>query len=225
MTRLFFIGDSITAGSWDERGGWANRLSGQLMTRTGTSANKHKGFYCMPCNLGVSGDTAPDILRRLKSEIAARTFSGEDNDTIQFVFAVGINDSVYLVNEQKNAYSDKEFQGDLVEIIKLAKSLTDNISFIGLLPVDEDRVNPTPWAADRAYTNQNVKHFNDMIGTVCQEQNVPFLSFFEKWLAIENYKDYFSDGLHPNTQGHQSMAKEIGEFLFTDSFTNFHTKA
>lgn len=26
MGKLFFVGDSITAGMWDERGGWANRL-------------------------------------------------------------------------------------------------------------------------------------------------------------------------------------------------------
>lgn len=225
MARLFFIGDSITAGSWDECGGWANRLAGQLMARTGTSANKHKGFYCMPCNLGVSGDTAPDIFRRLKSEITARIFSAAENDTIQFVFAVGVNDSVYLLDEQKNAYSDKEFQNDLVEIIKLAKSFTDNISFIGLLPVDEDRVNPTPWAPDRAYMNQNIKHFNGMIEAVCQKQNIPFLSLFEKWLAMTDYKDYLSDGLHPNTKGHELMAKEIGEFLFTEKFTDFHTKS
>ena len=41
---------------------------------------------------------------------------------------------------------------------------------------------------------------------------------------LPDLNNYLSDGLHPNDTGHAKMAKKIGEALFTDSFTDFHTK-
>lgn len=224
MAKLFFIGDSITAGAWDDRGGWAGRLIGQILAKSKTSENKNQGFYCMPYNLGVSGDTAPDVLRRLEKEVTARVYGGADNDTIQLVFAFGVNDSIYDTAAQTNCYVDKEFEDDFHAIMEVAKKFTANISFIGLLPVDEARVNPVPWVEGRAYTNKNIQHFNHMIENLCAKHNVAFLPLFDKWSALPDINDYFSDGLHPNSKGHALMAQQIGEFLLNEDFEAFHTK-
>lgn len=224
MAKLFFIGDSITAGAWDDNGGWAGRLIGQILRKSETSEKKNQGFYCMPYNLGVSGDTAPDVLRRLDKEVTARVYGGAQDDTIQMVFAFGVNDSIYDTVAQKNCYSDEEFKNDFHEIMKAAKKFTTNISFIGLLPVDESRVSPVPWVEGRAYTNKNVQHFNHMIETLCTEHDVAFLSLFDTWNAMPDINDYFSDGLHPNSKGHALMAQQIGEFLLDENFDMFHTK-
>ena len=63
-----------------------------------------------------------------------------------------------------------------------------------------------------------------MIKNICAEKNINFLHLFEKWSAMENLNSYLSDGLHPNTKGHELMAQQIGEFLFTPEFEAFHTK-
>ena len=224
MAKLFFIGDSITAGAWDAQGGWVMRLMGKIMDKTRTSERKFKGFYCMPYNLGVSGDTAPDVLRRMKNEVTARVYGGAADDTVQFIFAFGVNDSVYSLEENKNYYTDEEFQDDVARIISLAKIYTNNISFIGLLPVDETCVNPVPWAPERAYKNDCIKHFNTMLSSLCEANDVAFLDLFYKWKTMTDYQDYLSDGLHPNSAGHELMAQQIGEFLLTSEFEKFHTK-
>lgn len=224
MAKLFFVGDSITAGSWDPLGGWANRLSGQIMERTHTSCNKFSGFYCRPYNLGVSGDTAPDIVRRFENEVAVRVYGDTKDDRCQFVFAVGVNDSIYAVDEAMQCYGDEEFLDDLQRIIDMARHYTKNISFIGLLPVDEKLVNPAPWAPDKAYRNDSIQHFDGLIQKICQQEKIPFLPLFEEWLALPDLADHFTDGLHPNEKGHAKLTKTIGDFLFTDGFTEFHTK-
>ena len=224
MAKIFFIGDSITAGAWDPKGGWANRLSGRLMERTHSSVNKAQGFYCMPYNLGVSGDTAPDIVRRLESEVTARVFGGAEDDTLQFVFAVGVNDSIYSLEEKKQCYGDEEFQDDLERIIAIAQTFSNNISVLGLLPVDEALVNPTPWAEGKAYKNESIQHFDGLIKGVCEREKVAFLPLFEEWAAMPDLASYFTDGLHPNEKGHEKLADTIGDFLFTDGFDEFHTK-
>jgi len=163
MAKLFFVGDSITVGSWDPKGGWANRLSGKIAKRTDSSCNKSSGFYCRPYNLGVSGDTAPDIVRRFENEVTARIYNDAEDDTVQFVFAVGVNDSIYSLDEDMQCYRDEEFLDDLQRIIDMARKLTKNISFIGLLPVDEKLVNPAPWAEEKAYKNDSIKHFDRLL--------------------------------------------------------------
>ena len=224
MAKLFFMGDSITAGAWDVRGGWVGRLVGQLLSKTATSVRRTKGFYCMAYNLGVSGDTAPDVLRRLEKEVTTRVYGSAEDDTIQMVFAFGVNDSVYSLAENCNCYTDDESKNDVYEIIKVAQKFTHHISFIGLLPVDEARVNPLPWDTEKSYTNKNIQYFDGMIKNICAEKNIDFLPLFEKWSAMENLDEYLSDGLHPNTKGHELMAQQIGEFLLTPEFEAFHTK-
>lgn len=194
------------------------------MARTHSSVNKIKGFYCMPYNLGVAGDTAPDIVRRLEKEVFTRIYSGEPDETVQFVIAIGVNDSIYSLTEQQQCYSDAEFIKDLQRISDICRKWSDNITYVGLLPVDETLVNPSPWAEDKAYRNDSIRHFNGLIKGVCDSQNIDFIDLFDEWLSLPDLADHFTDGLHPNEKGHARLEKTIGDFLFTDGFTEFHTK-
>ncbi len=224
MAKLFFIGDSITAGAWDAKGGWVAQLAGQLLAKTGTSEAKHRGFYCMPYNLGVSGDTVADVIRRFEKELATRTYGDSELDTVELVFAVGVNDSVYLLNEDRNHATDEVFEEDLRTLITRAKVLSNRISFVGLLPVAEDQVSPCPWNPLLGYQNESIKRFNNIIKNVCTSEDITFLDLFDDWAAKDNLKDYLSDGLHPNTAGHNKIAEQIGDFIFNDSFDAYHTK-
>lgn len=223
MAKIFFIGDSITTGAWDDQGGWANRLISQIMAKAMDDLENPNAFYCLPYNLGVSGDTIADILPRFKKEVAARCDTDNKSEKIQIVFAVGINDSTYLVKENKPRFSDKKFQNNLDKLIKKAKKITNNISFIGLLPVDDALLDPIPWAIEKAYANRYVEKFEAMIENRCQTNDIPFLPMYERWLNMPDYKDHLIDGVHPNTKGHALMAQEIGDFLFTKEFYQFHS--
>ncbi len=224
MAKLFFIGDSITAGAWDNQGGWASRLSAQLLERLNTSERKHEGFYCMPYNLGVSGDTVADVIRRFEKEVSTRTYSDNETDTVQFVFAVGVNDTVYLLEEERDHASDEIFKEDLLKLISLAKKITSNITFVGLLPVEQERMDPCVWSPYLAYRNENIERFNTIIEDTCKSEGLSFISFFDEWKAFPDLENHLSDGLHPNDKGHEKIAKKIGEALFTEAFTDFHTK-
>ena len=215
MSKIFFIGDSITTGAWAASGGWANRLTAKIMEHT----IKFGEFYCMPYNLGISGDTVADILARMKCEVRARL--GE-TDTIQIVYFVGVNDSLFSIENNCTRFSDDEFRANLERLIAQSREITPNISFIGLLPVDDDLLNPIPWTPDCAYVCEHVKRFNGIIADVCAAHDLPFLPLFEQWMNMPDYKKLFIDGVHPNDAGHALLEKQIGEFLFTDAFFAFH---
>lgn len=126
-------------------------------------------FYCLPYNLGVSGNTIEDILPRLKSEINARFDQNNPNERVELVFSIGVNDSVYLVQENKPRFSDDQFHNNLLELISISKDIADRISFIGLLPVDDTLLNPIPWAPEKAYACEHVKRFENIIKSICKK--------------------------------------------------------
>ncbi len=222
MSKLFFIGDSITTGAWDEKGGWANRLIAAIMTKTISAKFEEGAFYCCPYNLGVSGDTVAGILLRLEKEVSLRIFPEDPREALEFVFAIGVNDSVYMVEEERPRFTDIEFQNNLHTLIKLAQKFTQRIHFVGLCPVNDNLLNPIPWAPDKAYANKHVKNHEDMIAEVCSKNNISFLPLFDKWMSMPNWQEYLIDGVHPNSKGHKLLAEQIGEFLFTDQFYSFH---
>jgi lysophospholipase L1-like esterase len=224
MGKLFFVGDSITVGAWDEKGGWASRLSGQILHKTMNDKFSEPGFYCLPYNLGVSGDTIADVLPRLEREIMPRLDQDDPEEAVQIVFAIGVNDSCYMVEEGRPCFTDEEFRHNLEEMVATAQKITQRISFIGLMPVDDDLLNPMPWAPEKAYMREHVQRYEAIIEAVCGSHDLPFLPLFEKWLSMPDYKSYLFDGIHPNSKGHELLAAQIAAFIFNDDFETFHSE-
>ena len=223
MSKLFFIGDSITTGAWDDRGGWANRLIGEIMQKTIEADFKDNAFYCMPYNLGISGNTIADILPRLENEINLRLDPNNSKETIQIIYAIGVNDSVYMVEEDRPRFSNNEFKDNLQQLIALSKKITPHIGFIGLPPVDDDLLNPIPWAPEKAYAAEHVKRYEGFIADACKQHSLSFCPMFDKWLEMSDWKDHLIDGVHPNSKGHALMERQIGAFLFNDDFEKLHS--
>ncbi len=217
MANLFFFGDSITAGAWDSQGGWVNRLSGEIMQKVIETQTQSQPFYCMPYNLGISGDTVPDLVRRIDNEIKARIYAAGANEPVEIIFAIGTNDSILTSDTLANHYSDTEFEDNLYGLVAKAKIYTSHISFLGLLPVDETLVKPLLWALDKSYMNESMQRFDGIIETFCTKENLRFLPRFDKWSAIA-YQTYLSDGVHPNSAGHEKIADDVRDFLITDDF-------
>lgn len=223
MSNLFFFGDSITAGAWDEKGGWVARVIQKVMTQTAhctTQKNdESKSFWCLPYNLGVSGDTIPDVINRLEREISARARPDENN---QILISIGVNDSVYMVEENRPQFIDQEFSDNVHSLISLMKKITDQYAFIGLTPVDDALLDPIPWATEKAYRNSLIQNYETIIQNICTKTGTPFLPLFEKWISNDNYTSLLIDGVHPNSAGHALLAEQVSRFLLTDEFYEFH---
>lgn len=221
MSKLFFIGDSITTGAWDSHGGWANRLISQIMDLNIQAEFKGGNFYCLPYNLGVSGDTTEDVLTRIHAEIKSRISSADEK--IEIIFAIGINDSIVMTDTNKPRYTDEEFTKNLLKLIEIANDFSTRFSFIGLTPVNEQLVNPMPWAPNQSYNNTQIKKFEDIIAESCKNNAISFLPIFETWTTRNDYQNLLSDGVHPNTEGHEFLAQEIQNFLIKEDFRKYHS--
>jgi lysophospholipase L1-like esterase len=47
-----------------------------------------------------------------------------------------------------------------------------------------------------------------MLETVCRQETIPFLRLFEIW-EDKKKEGLFTDGLHPNSKGHQLLSEQI----------------
>ncbi len=225
MSKLFFIGDSITAGSCDAvGGGWVARLSADIFVEGGKAEDEGRCFSCFPLNLSVPGNTVSHLIDRLEAEVGNRLTAWQPDGASQIMFAIGTNDSRYVVDEQRPLFSEEQFKANLVSLITLAKGMTSNISFLGLCPIDDALLNPVPWRPNMAYKNERVGLFESIIQDVCRDNGLAFLQMWEAFMAQENWKDLFVDGLHPNSAGHAFIAQRVKEFLFTDDFFAFHSE-
>jgi len=180
MTICIF-GDSITWGASDsEKGGWVERLKVYFGEK----------YDINVYNLGVSGDTTEDLLRRIENESKVR----EPNI---IVFAIGTNDTQFIHSTNSNWISDDDFRNNIKKLYKIAKKLVSKIIFVGLTPVDEFKTRPIPWNTDKTYINERIKKFDQIIEDFCSKNNLKFIPIND---LLNN--DDLIDGLHPDTQGH-----------------------
>lgn len=194
MNTICIFGDSTAWGAWDlEKGGWATRLWFYLAKREGDD-------YVELYNLSISGGTTETILARFESEAKIR-------EADALIFETGGNDAYEKGKGGPNKIPPEKFMANLEEIIKRAKKITENITFIGFNYVDESKTTPVSWK-DIYYKNKNTKRYNKIMKEVCEKNNVLFLDV----LGLLNNDD-LEDGLHPNAPGHEKIFVKVRDFL------------
>jgi lysophospholipase L1-like esterase len=199
--RVFFVGDSITQGYWDLEGGWVTRISKGFTEQ----AIDDSPYYESPrvFNLGVSGDNADKILKRLDVELRAR-IDGRDDVVI---FSFGTNDS-----QKRNGQvvsSPEKFKKDLEKIYQIAKKYVDGVAIANILPCDEARVQPVAWNAEVYYYNERINDFNQVIGRFCKEKSVRLIDIATPFATANTDNQLLIDGLHPNSDGHKLIAEIV----------------
>jgi lysophospholipase L1-like esterase len=118
MANILCFGDSITYGAWDSQGGWVTRLR-ERIDRICIESDLEK-FY-LTYNLGISSDTSERLLERFDSELAARML---EEGQPRFVFSIGTNDSIWLVDEDKHCVELEEFKSNIHAIIEKSRKHT-----------------------------------------------------------------------------------------------------
>ncbi len=203
---IFIYGNSITYGEWDEQGGWANRIRAHFDRQVLPVPND----YIITYNLGIPSDTSAGIANRIENETRARLEPNPAVRNVQFVIATGANDSRWLIEENRQAVSIDEFKNNMRLIRNKAQQFSDDIIFVGLLPCIEDEVKKAArehsWV--ELYYNDSLSQFNDIIQQVSQENNHTFVDLNRLFIK-RDYDDLFSDGLHPNSKGHELIAQAV----------------
>ncbi len=202
---LTIFGSSITWGAWDREGGWAQRIKSLADNKAIESkSNSYTSVYC----LGISGNNTQDLLARFDTEAKARLFEDEKNIIL---IEIGINDSQFVLSENKHRIPPEKYKDNLLELIEKSKQYGVNIIFVGLTPVDS-RVDPVPWSPDKTYKLEYVKAYNQILKTLCSEKNIPFIEILSKFTE-DQYHELLSDGLHPSTAGHKIMFEQVYKYL------------
>tara|TARA_Y100000310_G_C20596148_1_gene770612 strand:+ start:571 stop:1176 length:606 start_codon:yes stop_codon:yes gene_type:complete len=195
MTWICIFGDSISQGHFDtERTGWVARLQLDLWKKD-TCIGNHS----------VSGGTTIEALKIMKP-----IFRVEWPDLV--IFALGDNDSRYTETTKNNFTPFTDFKANIKKLIKIAKTQTSKIVFVGPTPVDESKTNPIPWETTEYYRNKDGKKYSEATKSICSDHKIPFLDIHKLWLKTD-YKKLLEDGLHPNTEGHKLLYKQISAFL------------
>jgi len=207
MARILIFGDSIIYGAWDTmRGGWADRLRTFCMEKE----LKNPEFDYSVYNLGISGDTSEDVLKRLENEINCRVW---ENEEIIIIFAIGINDSCFVKSKNIFLSTENSFKKNIQKLIKLSKKYSSKIIFVGLTPVEESKTNPISWSTTgKSYKNKYIKNYDNIMKLVCQENDIYFIDMLKELSKID-YKKLLEDGGHPNSKGHQKMFEVVRDFL------------
>ena len=203
---LLIFGSSITWGAWDQEGGWAQRLK-SFCDAKAVDANfeSYTSVYC----LGVSGDKTTDLLERFDTEVKARI---DEEEKTLILIEIGINDSQFVLEKGKHRVSLEEYKQNLLTLINKAKQYGSDLILIGLTPVDDGKVDPTPWTPGKSYRLEFVKQYEEILKEVSQEQNILCIEIMDKFQE-QDYKNLFVDGLHPNTQGHQIIYEQVKTYL------------
>lgn len=205
MAHIIVFGDSIAYGLADENGGWVSRLR-EIFDKKAFESNL-EDFYLI-YNLGICGDTTTGLLERFDDEIERRL--GEDEEII-IIFSIGVNDSEFYHPVKNFRIPEDQFKANIAELIKKAKKKTKQVFFVGLAPVDESKVDPTPWTADFSYRNEYVEKYNEIIKQECEEKGVVFIDLLSK--VGESFKTHLVDGVHPSSEGHKIIFEIVKEII------------
>lgn len=205
MSRILVFGASITYGKWDLKGGWVQRLRSYIDEKSLSNPNFDYSIY----NLGVSGDTTENLLKRFEFETKQRLWEEKE---IIIMFLIGTNDSQVVFSKNESRTSTQKFKDNIQKLIELSRKFSSKIIFIELPPVDEARVDPIPWYPKYSYKNEYIKSFNGIIKSVCLKNKIHFVEIFNQWMQI-NYKILLEDGVHPNSEGHENIYEAVKDFL------------
>jgi len=195
---IFIFGDSIVWGVFDFiKGGWPRRLEEYLKTNvTGIKVNRY----------GIIGNDT----RRLLKEFEMKT--GNSKPDI-IIFAIGINDS-QIINSQSRIPLE-EFQSNLNQLIEKAKRYTQQVVFIGLSRVDDIKAQLVWWSRKGSYLNEVINKYDSALKSVIEEKDC----FYVEVADIFVDKSLLSDGVHPNSKGHQKLFEKVKNYLHQKSGT------
>ncbi len=209
--RILVFGDSITQGLFDKQGGWVARLQAEANQKAlkdpELMTNENRVLFF---NLGIAGDRLEEVVKRFKSEVENRLRTDE---SIVIVLSTGLNDACLIDNRVVS--DEQDFQDVYGRLIDEAQDYTEDVICVGIASVDESIVKPTRERFGmRTWSNNRINLFEDCIKQIAFSKQVTFVPIHDEFLEKQKHHQLLtSDGLHPSTDGHEFIAKKVGESL------------
>jgi lysophospholipase L1-like esterase len=206
MQTFLIFGDSLVFGKGDEKylGSWVGRIKQVI--------EKENKYWCV-YNLGIPfGEKVEDVIKRFNIETESRNKLSTQGGKLFIILAIGINDT-----RLKNGIPvtrKSSFIKNINSLIRLAKNYTDSdkIIFIGLTPIDENKVEKK--FQEKCFSNEVINEYNKLLLKLCEKNNVLFFLPITLKKEFSLYKKTLTeDGIHPNSQGYELIAKKIVCFL------------
>lgn len=192
---IVFFGDSITQGYWGIEHGWVDRIR-VYYSKLLFAKDEYHGIY----NLGVDGDTAEDIAKRIKPELGSRIRS---HHTIMptVVLQIGVNDN--LEPDVKLESAIAEYKQQLQRIINSIDGMYSEVVLVGYPPCDERITTPVSWG-EYYYTNEKTKAHEVAMAEIASANGLQFVPVFDEFKKLmDKGENLLADGLHPNDEGHE----------------------
>lgn len=210
MKKILIFGASSVHGVGGEHGGWADRIkTGLHTTMYGLGG---RGELCEVYELGIPGNTMPQILDRFLAEAMPR-IRGCNPDDVVILFSAGVNDSKAVDAADNHVSTPDDFAASVHAFVHLAKEYSDHIIGVGLWPVDESKTLPKESAIRPGsvsyFSNDRLRTFSEAFAATCEKEGIGFVSLFDQvpddWRATH----LFADGLHPNDRGHEWIRSQV----------------
>lgn len=195
MTKLYCLGDSLTYGL-------GVRIS-QKWTTLAASDSLHI------VNMGASGDTTAGMLARAQALTAEPVYHNAPEDRPLVLIMGGTNDIFF-------SGSDVAARGNLAATVhQLSAAGYRPIVGIPLPVVPEDA--PKKWAAlaDFEKAAALLEDYCAWLVRFCAAFDIPTVDFRKDYVNLDGSirRELFSDGLHPNADGHRIMARRLREAM------------
>ena len=188
---ILIFGDSIAWGRGEQPNiGWAGRLK---------QVHEQKGPWHTVYNLAIPGETTTNILKHLEIELQTRISSRKDN-VVKVILAIGINDSEEQKGIQKITL--EQFEKNISEVLTAIKKHVQSVYIIGLTNLGGKEV--LEWEEGKNYFLERIKNYDDCLKKVSERFDCTFVDV----LDVLGLND-LADGLHPNTEGYEKLAKKI----------------
>lgn len=180
-TRICFIGDSYVAGVGDPATlGWVGRVAAAAVA---------DGIALTSYNLGIRGQTGPQIAERVTAEVPPRLGPAEDP---RLVVSFGANDTVEVGGRRR---------ASLVESVTALEHIRSTID-VPLFVVG-------PPAAEDDAQNRRIAELDKALHASADQLGVPYVGFYAPTNASASWRREISngDGYHPGAHGYELLAQ------------------
>ena len=192
--RILAFGASTCEGKGDPQGGG---FVGRLKTWREIEDYQQNYVY----NLGISGNTSSDVLKRFLPEAKPR-----HPDLVIFQF--GGNDIRREGSGQAEIkISLAEYIDNVTQLIFQVKQISQ-VMFISSIPIDDSKTQPISWVP-YYYAQKDVAIYALKLQEICAYHQVPYLDILNDWLKQDYLKYLHIDGLHPSVLGHQNIFEQL----------------
>jgi lysophospholipase L1-like esterase len=210
MKNVFLFGASIVHGLGGPQGGWADKI--KLSLHRDLYGEDASGEQCQVYELGVPNATTTDLLARFEPELQARLGKKHSPEQTVIVLQSGSNDAKAVGSPDAYVTTPEAFEQTAQAVLAVAQKYAAHVIVLGLPPADERKLRPKHnpiTGADSYFSNARIKQFEDVWQNACKAQSVTFIPLHDTVPEAWTDRYLFTDGIHPNDQGHQWIANQV----------------